>query len=178
MSISFVDFIKHDPILGEAIGRGPAYFVAYFQFLLNNKNLGVKKDSRRWVYNSLETIAQQTKYSIRQIKRITSKLKDLGILSIEKLNPYKTNRTNYYSIDEQKLAEFMSSNNQAKCPNAFGHNVPILTKNSNKELNTKSNKSDKIDQFEKLTQEENTKLRPVAEHKPSNTTCKDHGGEV
>lgn len=106
MSEFEIDFIYYNPKLGKKIGKGPAYFIGYFQFLLKNENLTINKDSRRWVYNSLETIAQQMGYSVTQVHRITSKLKDLGILSIEKLNPYKANRTNYYSIDEQKLAEF------------------------------------------------------------------------
>lgn len=102
-----ISFIKYNPQLGEKLGRGASMFIGALQFCMNNQNFGVEKKGQRWVYNTSEQWAEYLGYSSRQVERIVAKLKDHGVILVQKLNRCKANRTNYYTIDETKLAALL-----------------------------------------------------------------------
>lgn len=115
MSDTFnISFIKYNPQLGDKLGRGASMFIGALQFCMNNKNFGVEKKGHKWVYNTSEQWAEYLGYSSRQIERIISKLKDQGIILVQKLNHCKANRTNYYTVDETKLATLLQEKQEEK----------------------------------------------------------------
>ena len=99
-----ISFIKYDPHLGGKLGRGASMFIGALQFFLHTQNLGVNQKGHKWVYNTSQQWAKYLGYSSRQIERIVADLKDQGIVLVEKLSRFKGNRTNYYTVDEEKLA--------------------------------------------------------------------------
>lgn len=166
MSDTFnISFVKYNPQLGRKLGKGASMFIAALQFGMNNKNFGVNKKGHKWVYNTSEQWAEYLGYSSRQIERIIAKLKDQGIILVQKLNHCKANRINYYTVDETKLATFLQKTQEAKDSiNALNtcsldsnlasktadsinkmsescrHNGGIYTKNTNLEINKSEEK--------------------------------------
>lgn len=97
------------PLLIEHFGRAGAQFLSQLHYWLEKKDsLGCTYDGSHWIYNSAESWAKQLHLSVRQIRRIISKFVESGILQVEKLNPLKSVRTNYYSIDYEKLNTMIS----------------------------------------------------------------------
>lgn len=98
-----ISFIKYNSALGAKLGRGASLFLGALQFLLNSKDHGIEREGRKWIYNTAEQWAQALGYSSRQIERIIVKLQKEGLIAIRKLNKFKANHTNYYSINEDHL---------------------------------------------------------------------------
>ena len=99
-----ISFIKYDPHLGEKLGRGASMFIGALQFFIQNQNFGVDQKGHKWVYNTSQQWAKYLGYSSRHVERIVAGLKEQGIVLVEKLSRFKGNRTNYYTVDEAKLA--------------------------------------------------------------------------
>ncbi|WP_032114115.1 DnaA N-terminal domain-containing protein [Candidatus Paracaedibacter symbiosus] len=157
-----IAFIKYNPKLGDIFGRGASMFIGVLQYLLNNQNFGIEKEGKKWVYNTSDQWGQYIGYSSRQVERIISKLSDQGIIIIQKLSRCKSNRTNYYTVDEAKLDALLKAkeagetqtnslllqqetplqvNNKTfidKKSEAFRHEGEFITKKTNKEINSKS----------------------------------------
>jgi hypothetical protein len=141
------------PMLIEQFGRAGAQFLSQLHYWLNhNQNLGINYKGTTWIYNSAESWARQLHLSVRQVRRLISKFINCEILKVEKLNPHKSVRTNYYSIDYNKLNASLSSRQSSKTrtfthsdilsPSSC-HNGTIYndTKITNKDLN-KSEKNE------------------------------------
>ena len=134
------------PLLIEHFGRAGAQFLSQLHYWLEkDEPLGCKYQDTRWIYNSAESWAQQLHLSVRQIRRLISKFVESGILQVKKLNPCKSIRTNYYSINYDKLNTSITlKSSQSRCfvhhdilsPSSC-HNgtIYIETKTTNKDLN-------------------------------------------
>lgn len=72
-------------------------------------NSGVVINGRRWIYNTLDEWADQLTCSAATISRSIKILRESGVLIIEKLHRCKNNRTNYYTVDLEKLAELLKT---------------------------------------------------------------------
>lgn len=101
------------PSLALKLGTNEAIFLQQLHYWLgktNNTHNGIK-----WAYNTIQQWADQLKImSVATIERAVAKLKKLGILLVEKLNPNKSDRTNFYSINYKKLVEVIG---QHTCQN-------------------------------------------------------------
>jgi hypothetical protein len=135
------------PLLIEHFGRAGAQFLSQLHYWLEKKEtLGCKYQDSHWIYNSAESWAKQLHLSVRQIRRLISKFVESGVLRVEKLNPYKSIRTNYYSIDYDKLNASVSPRNNLET-RSFVHSdilspsschngtIYIETKTTNKDIN-------------------------------------------
>jgi len=135
------------PLLIEHFGRAGAQFLSQLHYWLEKRDtLGCKYQDSHWIYNSAESWAKQLHLSVRQIRRLISKFVGSGVLRVEKLNPYKSIRTNYYSIDYDKLNASVSPKNNletrifvhgdilspSSCHNGT---IYIETKTTNKDIN-------------------------------------------
>ena len=166
MDIHFdISFIKYNPRLSESLGRGGALFVNALQFLLNNQAYGKHHDGKKWVYNTMEQWGKSLKYSTRQIERIVSILQKKQIILVKKLSHSKGNSTNYYTLNTLILDALENSNKDAHLLNkkelnqnnsrelhitslnandkmsvGSRQNGKLYTKNTNKEINNKSDK--------------------------------------
>ena len=116
-------FIKHNRDLSYRFNRGEVLFIESIRYFLNNEKIGVIRDGRKWVYNSFDKIAAHMNYSVRQVKRICSSLVKLGVLFIGRFSRGRYNKTNYYSINEEKLKQILSTlevhveNHEVECQN-------------------------------------------------------------
>ena len=160
-----ISFIKYNPRLSESLGRGGAMFVNALQFLLNNQACGKHHDGKKWVYNTMEQWGKSLKYSTRQIERIVSSLQKKQIILVKKLSHSKGNSTNYYTLNTLMLDALENGNEDAHLLNkkelnqnnsrelhitslnatdkmsvASRQNGKLYTKNTNKEINNKSDK--------------------------------------
>jgi hypothetical protein len=135
------------PLLIEHFGRAGAQFFSQLHYWLEKREtLGCKYQDSHWIYNSAESWAKQLHLSVRQIRRLISKFVESGVLRVEKLNPYKSIRTNYYSIDYDKLNASVSPKKNLET-RSFVHGdilspsschngtIYIETKTTNKDIN-------------------------------------------
>ena len=93
------------PFLVEKLGRTPSMFLqqVHYWITCNSPETGRVIDNRRWIYNSAKEWAAQLCLSERQVTRVVSALKNIGVLLVDRLSHIKSDRTNWYSIDYQKL---------------------------------------------------------------------------
>lgn len=95
------DIIQH-------FGLKASVFLQQVHYWISSKSpkIGVFHDGKRWIYNTVSEWIDQIKiFSERQFYRIIKKLKETGVLLIENLSAKKYNRTNYYTIDYERLKE-------------------------------------------------------------------------
>ena len=135
------------PLLIKHFGRAGSQFLSQLHYWLEKKeSLGCKHDGSHWIFNSAESWAEQLHLSVRQIRRLISNFVKSGILRVEKLNPYKSIRTNYYSIDYDKLNAAIGSQKNHKNPclvhsailspsSCHNGTICIETKTTNKDIN-------------------------------------------
>ena len=103
------------PLLIEHFGRAGAQFLSQLHYWLEKKDsIGCTYQGSHWIYNSAEDWAQQLHLSVRQIRRLISKFVESGVLRVKKLSPYKSVRTNYYSIDYEILNRSISQQTNKK----------------------------------------------------------------
>ena len=104
------------PILIKNFGRAGAQFLSQLHYWLEKDgSFGHEHQGIRWIYNSAESWADQLHLSVRQIRRIISGFLRSGILRVQKLNPCKSIRTNYYSIDYDALSTAVTKSSQTPC---------------------------------------------------------------
>lgn len=110
------------PQLAKELGTAAATFLQKLHFLLSeNRKFKQKKNlttylNRKWWFHTFEewqtTLGM---FSVSTIKRAVAKLKELGLIEINKLSKIKSIRVNYYAINYQKLKElFGISTSQTK----------------------------------------------------------------
>lgn len=93
------------PTLAVAIGLNESIFVQqlhYFNNLSNNVF-----DGRKWTYNTLKNWQEVFKFwSIETVKRTIKNVEKLGlVISTDKYNKMKMDKTKWYAINYDKLAE-------------------------------------------------------------------------
>lgn len=102
------------PSIAKELGTPAAVFLQKLYFMLNhakNKNGETVRyikvhQNRKWWWHTFENWQKTLGlYSISTIKRAVAKLSELGIIEVQKLNPVKRERVNYYSINYKKLKQ-------------------------------------------------------------------------
>ena len=106
------------PELACAIGVNEALVLQQIQYWLTNSctenNI---RDGRRWVYNPMETQREERSswkanfpfFGLSTIKRIFTKLENKGIIIAGEYNTDKRDRTQWYTIDYEKLDQITGS---------------------------------------------------------------------
>ncbi len=112
------------PSLAETFGINQAIILQQFQYWISrSKNI---KDGRRWIYNSFEDWNKQFSWlNIRTIKRIVKSLVNQGIIITGNYNKLSFDRTNWYSIDYDKLTQIVESTHSDKMSPREGQNVTL-----------------------------------------------------
>ena len=104
------------PSLATAFGIPEAALLQQIHYLALNPKKGLMHQGRKWVYNTLEQWhAKFCFWSMATIERAIAKLRQLGVIHVERLGPHKTIRTNYYRIDYAKLAHLPEVVSAAAC---------------------------------------------------------------
>lgn len=100
------------PLLAKQLGMPAATFLQKLYFLLNEtrkykrkKNL-TQHNNRKWWFHTYEEWASTLGlFSLSTIKRAVAKLKELGLIEVNKLDSNKSMRVNYYTINYKKLKD-------------------------------------------------------------------------
>lgn len=100
------------PMLCKELGLPAATFLQKLYYLLNEsrkyklkKNL-TQHNNRKWWFHTYQDWTETLGFfSISTIKRAVAKLKQMGLIEINKLDPNKSMRVNYYTINYKKLKE-------------------------------------------------------------------------
>ncbi|WP_109064365.1 replication protein RepO [Aggregatibacter kilianii] len=98
------------PSLAKAIGLNEAIFLQQLHYFLRiSKN---RADGRSWVYNTIKDWqAEFSFWSLKTVQRTIENLEKMGlILSTDKFNKMKMDKTKWYSIDYEKLSEISGGN--------------------------------------------------------------------
>lgn len=90
------------PILVKEFGRSKAQFLSQLHYWIS-KGQGTQHENLSWIFNTVEAWADQLQLSVRQIKRIIKELREKGVIFTKKLSLHKSNQTNYYSINYERL---------------------------------------------------------------------------
>ncbi|MDP2193840.1 MAG: hypothetical protein Q8K36_04890, partial [Alphaproteobacteria bacterium] len=136
-------------------GRTQAQLIHQIDYWIKKKKMGIEHNGSRWIYNTSKNWADQVCVSSRTIERAIRALVQRGIVQVEKLNPHKSNRTNYLTLNYEKLQDLKTTNhgkikkestrqsleNNDKVSEPPRQNVGmVIQKNTNKDLNNKSEK--------------------------------------
>lgn len=111
------------PALAEAIGLNEALVLQQIHWLLERSHHQL--EGRVWVYNTYDQWQENhfRFYSLKTVKRIILKLEELGLLiSTDKFNKMKVDKTKWYSIDYQALDALEITS--AKTSRPLGQNDP------------------------------------------------------
>ena len=104
------------PSLACEFGMVEAIFLQQLHYWLQKAEK--THDGKRWTLASLQQWSKQLPFvSTATINRAIARLRKMGIVLVEKLANWKNNRTNYYSIQYDKLAHiaaFANSHDQAE----------------------------------------------------------------
>lgn len=97
------------PVIVQHLGRSPALFLQQLHYWLTSESsIGVTYKGKRWIYNSIKDWANNIKtISEATIKRSIAYLRNQNVIFIESLNPNKAIRTNYYTINYERLNEII-----------------------------------------------------------------------
>lgn len=136
--ISNSSVLLNQPVLIEAFGRTGAQFISQLHYWIE-KQAGILHEGMRWIYNTEKEWGKQICLSDRQIRFYVKKFQDLGILFVRKLHPKKSDRTNYFTINYEKLFELVDFSHQEETSSSSGRDCLFYnTKITNKDLNNKS----------------------------------------
>ncbi|WP_456390645.1 hypothetical protein [Hydrogenimonas sp.] len=127
-----------NPELAEKIGLNEAIILQQIHYWVQKSNF--KHDGKFWVYNTIEQWREQFRFfSADTIKRTLKKLKDAGLIRVERLSEDKRDRTNYYTIDYKKLESLEPARcNGAKCTDGEVQNAPMSEGKMHRCINDKS----------------------------------------
>ncbi|SUC09913.1 Uncharacterised protein [Pasteurella canis] len=103
------------PSLATLIGLNEAIFVQQLHYFLNISKH--KYEDRTWIYNTIDEWCEVFPFwSKKTIQRTIKKLEEIGlVLSTNKLNKMKMDKTKWYSIAYEKIEELTSQNDQMRC---------------------------------------------------------------
>lgn len=139
------------PSLANIIGLNEAIVLQQLHFFLRiSRN---KIGGRSWVYNTInDWQAEFSFWSVKTVQRTIDNLEKSGlVVSTDKFNKMKMDKTKWYTIDYQKLSEILpenektpfGQNDQMETPkkeNAFGQNDQ-MTFGQNDQSNNQRNKN-------------------------------------
>lgn len=90
------------PSLAVLVGVNQALFLQQVNYWLQTSKH--KFDGRKWTYNTVdEWLIQFPFFSKKTLERVISSLVEIEVLLVKKLSSNPRDRTNYYSIDVEKL---------------------------------------------------------------------------
>ena len=90
------------PSLAVIVGVNQAIFLQQVNYWLQTSKH--KFDGRKWTYNTVdEWLIQFPFFSKKTLERVISSLVEMDVLLVKKLSSNPRDRTNYYSIDVEKL---------------------------------------------------------------------------
>jgi len=141
-------FVKYSRDLSYHFNRGEVLFIESIRYFLNNPNIGVIREGRKWIYNSFENLADHMNYSKRHLIRIVASLVEKGVLFVGNFSGGVYNRTNYYSLNEEKIKEILgiSGDDGDDCER---HNVIILGDKMSLTISTENTNIDLINKSER-----------------------------
>lgn len=94
--------------LVETFGVVGATLLQQLHYISSQSSQGLLHDGYKWIYNTVEQWRLKLKcWSTSTIERTIARLKQHGVLLIDKLSAHKSNRTNYYRIDYSKIAHLV-----------------------------------------------------------------------
>ena len=143
-------FIKYIPHLGKELGRGEMVFINHLIFNLQNPSFGKQHEGKKWIFKTREQWGEEIGYSKRQIARIIHELQTKGLILVKKLRQVYGNTTNYYTINAAELLKVSSparemdknknipGKKESQNGTPKGQSGTFSTKNTNKEINNKS----------------------------------------
>ena len=110
------------PKLAEKIGLNEAIFLQQLNYWVNKSTTEI--DGKKWVYNTIQSWAEQFPFwSEKTIKRVIVSLKNSGIIDVKKLSKDKRDKTNFYSINYEKIVKSDSDPSiGSSCPYGTGQN--------------------------------------------------------
>ena len=129
------------PELAHQFNKTQAIFIHQIHYWIQ-KGQGVVHEGRRWIYNTASQWASQIMVCDRQAKRIIAELTKKGVLLVAKLSRFKSDRTNYITINYDVLTEILTSQTKQedsetntalfssvsrdKMSSSSGQNVPMV----------------------------------------------------
>lgn len=112
------------PSLAKNIGLNQAIVIQQIHYWLQASK--TKINDKKWVYNTIDEWLEQFPFFSRStLERTISSLVKDGFLIVEKLSTFKSDRTNYYTIDYVKLNESSLQNDVTNTSNCCDHNVKM-----------------------------------------------------
>lgn len=100
------DVLLFSPRLAENIGLNEAIVLQQINYWITRDGGGVNHDGRKWIYNTLTQWREQLPFmSESTIKRSMNALKELGFIDVQQLSGDGRDRTNYYTVNRQKVAD-------------------------------------------------------------------------
>lgn len=96
------------PLLIHHYGRVGASLIQQIHYW-SEKGQGVVQDHHRWIHNTAEQWAEQLCVSASTIKRAVQKLTQDGVIRVQKMAKHKSNQTNSYTLNHERLKELMDA---------------------------------------------------------------------
>ncbi len=121
-----------EPALAVSLGLNEAIFIKQLHYWLRKTKH--KKSDKKWVFNTMVQWQEQMPFfSLKTIQRIIQNLKKDKWIFVEKLDKNKLNKTNWYSINYEKIHELKEKTKISQIPNPIGKNTTekLLKKNPN-----------------------------------------------
>ena len=112
LSTSPVNTRHFDMEIAEALGDiNAAVIVQQLNYWMNKEGVGVIIDGIKYVYNSFPNWVQsQFRWlSVWQFRKAMNLLRSLSIVKVKRYKAKQWNQTNYYSLDYDRLAEYLKS---------------------------------------------------------------------
>ncbi len=113
------------PSLAEAIGLNESIFLQQLHYWLQTSKHFF--DGKPWIYNTYEDFQKQFPWcGIKTVQRTFDKLRELGLIIVGNFNKKRNDKTNWYTIDYEKLNQLeeslSSQNDQSICPDGSSQN--------------------------------------------------------
>lgn len=99
-------------------GEKAARILSTIDYFLKKKDFGMYANGKKWIFSTFEYLSEKLSISLRHTKRLVASLHKQGVLMIQKLSDYKSNRTNYYTIDYDYLKTLMGEEPSQPSPSA------------------------------------------------------------
>lgn len=143
------------PALLKKVGRSASLFLQLLHHYQNSGKSGIEIKTKNikgvcWVYGSHDKWAEELGASPKTVERIVKKLREEGIVSVEKHAKHHGNHTNFYTINYKALENLLGENIQTKSSRQKSR---VLNSNNNININ-KSNKSNT--NIQKIDEEKST----------------------
>ena len=133
--------IMAQPTIIKHYGRTCAMFLQQVHYWLQYERIGVNYGKFRWIYKTSNEWAAELCISERTVRRCVKKLRAESILLVEQLSPKLFDKTNYYTIDYDALADKIGFEFKIKKSTICPHRTDTFVPTNTLRTNTKSYKS-------------------------------------